>query len=89
MSFYWTLRCVTCKVDAGRGMNHGERELADVVRMSHELKSIREKDTLGFIEIKTQGGDFETDPTVFVVDHLGHEIVLVSEEGETRVLEAR
>jgi hypothetical protein len=82
MSRYYGLRCLTCDADTGRGLNHGEIPLRDIASMAGELTSIRSKDTQGYVEISTLGGDFDILPTSFVVDHFGHDIVVYDEGGK-------
>ena len=86
MSACWGLRCKTCSADTGCGESgNATTILRDIALMSSELISIQQKDTMGYVELSLMGGShcFNVSPFAFVSQHIGHELELYNDYGET------
>ncbi len=77
MSEYWTLKCNTCNIECEERVNHLEKVLLNVLQLSNEFKKIKDADSMNYIEIHVMSHG--TQFVDFIVEHYGHDIVVMSE----------
>lgn len=89
MSEYWILHCATCKKTPEDGdimwPNHGQSLLRMLVKVSPFVRQAYELDDTGYLEFAITGYPGLAASWPFLWEHMdqGHEIVLMSEYGDT------
>ncbi len=80
MSEYWSIKCNDCNIRTEESANHLDSVLLNIMNHSNDFKRIRDSDTDGYIQIGIMG--HEPEFIDFVMEHDGHDMIVLSEYGD-------
>jgi hypothetical protein len=84
VSTYWGYYCRTCDEASEHWLNHGDDVLAEFYNVWQVVKDIG----TGLVGLRTDSGWADDAMSVFLEEHVGHNIALHNEYGDVKDLSA-